>query len=71
MRGYENIVRVLENHIGMQFERNRELYETLGKLENDLREAEQQLAHYKNELTELAREYQKDREKWADLEKNQ
>ena len=70
MKGYENIIRVLENHIGMQFERNRELYDTIGKLQTDLTQAESQLEAYKNELVKISREYQKDREKWADLEKN-
>jgi hypothetical protein len=69
MKGYENIVRVIETHIGFQWEQNRVLYDRLGQVENDLKAAEQQLEIYKTELVNISREYQKDREKWAGLEK--
>lgn len=69
MKGYENIVRVIENHIGFQFERNRELFDQIGYLEADLKKITEECEIYKQELVNISREYQKDREKWAGLEK--
>lgn len=71
MKGYENIVRVIEHHIGFQFERNKQLFEQIQHLEADLKKITEECNIYKQELVNISREYQKDREKWADLEKNQ